>query len=446
MTADDFEIPPTKGLAGEKSSDVIGVWEIWDKRSRQVIFVREDKQRFVRILADPMSLPGFFPMPAPVQPVSVTGKRIPVCPYSSYRQLAEELEEISRRIRAITDGLRVKGWVSGAADDVTSLAEADDNELVPIRGFESVAALGGIDKAIVWWPVDKAIVVVRELYAAREQVKQAIYEITGISDIVRGATAASETATAQSIKEKWGGLRVRTAQRDIERLVRDLFVISADLIARLFAPQSIQAKSGVQLTEQHIMLMRSDLYAIDVESNSTVKAEMQHQKGEAQEFLAGTAQFFQVFAPIIAQQPQLAKPVIGLYSSFARRLNMGRSGEDALDELIATAEQMAQQPPPQQQDPAAADAAMKAQVEQMRMQLEQVKLQQDMQLRQAELQQAGQIAMAQLQQKAMNDQADQAMGRAQLAADVRDDAAKNALAARKLQIDAARPAPAKGPN
>ena len=76
---------------------------------------------------------------------------------------AEELDDLTRRIRAVTDGLRVKGWIAGGADDVTALAVEDDNTLVPIRGFESAAALGGIDKAIVWWPVDQAIKVLQGL-------------------------------------------------------------------------------------------------------------------------------------------------------------------------------------------------------------------------------------------------------------------------------------------
>ena len=37
-------------------------------------------------------------------------------------------------------------------------------------------------------------------YQAMAQVKQQIYDITGISDIIRGQTNASETATAQQLK------------------------------------------------------------------------------------------------------------------------------------------------------------------------------------------------------------------------------------------------------
>jgi hypothetical protein len=47
-----------------------------------------------------------------------------------------------------------------------------------------------------------------KLFLAREQCKQAIYEVMGISDIMRGATKASETATAQRIKGSMGVSRL----------------------------------------------------------------------------------------------------------------------------------------------------------------------------------------------------------------------------------------------
>ena len=43
----------------------------------------------------------------------------------------------------------------------------------------------------------------RELVAHREVIKASIYEVTGISDIMRGQTVASETMGAQQLKSQW---------------------------------------------------------------------------------------------------------------------------------------------------------------------------------------------------------------------------------------------------
>jgi hypothetical protein len=56
-------------------------------------------------------------------------------------------------------------------------------------------------------PVNELATTAQSLYQQREQCKNVIYEITGIADIMRGATMASETATAQTIKNQWGTLR-----------------------------------------------------------------------------------------------------------------------------------------------------------------------------------------------------------------------------------------------
>src|SRR5690606_38174270 len=159
----------------------------------------------------------FYPICTPIQPIEVNGRLMPVNPFSIYRKLADELDTTTRRIRHITNQMRVRGWYPGDATELANMLDADDNDFVPISNPEMWAQHGGLDGAIAFWPIDKFILVLRELYANREQTKQAIYEITGISDIVRGATKATETLGAQQIKSQWGSLRIQKMQRMMER-------------------------------------------------------------------------------------------------------------------------------------------------------------------------------------------------------------------------------------
>ena len=68
----------------------------------------------------------------------------------------------------------------------------------------------------------------------RDVVKQTIYEITGISDILRGATNPHETASAQNIKASWGSQRIQRFQGDVGRYCRDLFRMFAEIIVSKF--------------------------------------------------------------------------------------------------------------------------------------------------------------------------------------------------------------------
>ena len=360
----------------------IDLWQIWDKDSRQVITIAADKSEVIRFDDDPLGLPGFFPQPEPIQPIKVTGRRTPICPYSVYRALAKELDTQTKRIGKITAGLKVRGLFAGDANVMAAIRDAEDNSLVSVPELNGMASTTKFEDTIAWWPVDKAIVVLRELMAQREGTKQAIYEITGISDIVRGASKSSETATAQQIKTQWGSLRIKRSQNLIARHVRDLFVLTAEVMAKNFEPLSILNASGVSLdlpqpelppmpqfpqgTPPEIMqqvgaehsrmvtrikqehqeaqarhtqavydgITSLDHYRIDIESDSTVRADLTQKRGEMATFLQSTAQFFQTMAPIVQESPQAAGPIIEMYSSFARQFSLGKQAEDALDQMV----------------------------------------------------------------------------------------------------------------
>jgi hypothetical protein len=207
------------------------------------------------------------------------------------------------------------------------------------------------------------VVALEKLYMARDQIKQVIYEVTGISDILRGASQAQETATAQSIKQQWGSLRIQYKQNEIQRYVRDIFRLKAELFANKFDPQTLQLMSGIPLMPapdappeaqmqamQVIQLLKSDKlrgFRVDVESDSTIRADMTRNQQNMSLFLSGTAQFAQAMAPIVMQQPASLPTVLEVYTAFARNFKLGRQAENALDGLADQAKQIAQQPPPE---------------------------------------------------------------------------------------------------
>lgn len=342
-------------LEGEVADDVV-VWEVWCAKTRCVYFIRDRDGLMLSKKEDPLGLKGFFCCPEPTQPISVTGRRMPVNPFSVYRELAEELDVLTKRINKIVSGIKARGgFVAGEAGaDLQELATADDNTLTEIKGVEMATQAGGLDKLIAWWPIEQAAAVVTQLSAQREQVKQAIYEITGISDIVRGASKAQETASAQQIKSQWGSLRIKKMQRQIEATVRDLFQMSADIIARMFDPGELSQMTGIELTPEHAALMQKPvlmLYRVDVESDSTVRADVSRNQGEMNTFLQGTAQFIQAVGPAVQSGMMPKETVLEIYTSFARSFKLGKQAEDALEALqerVSKEAQAQQGPTPEQ--------------------------------------------------------------------------------------------------
>ena len=364
----------------DKEDEDTPVWEIWDKASGRVFFVAADNSRVLSIKDDPMGLAGFFPMGEPILPISATNSLVPVCPYTIYKSLAEELDGATRRINAIMKGLKVRGLIAGDASVLETIKNLDDNDLAPVENLEGLVAAGGLQNAVMWWPVEQSIAVLQQLYQQREVTKQAIYEITGISDIIRGQSSASETATAQQIKTQWGALRIKKMQRLIERQVRDIFVLCADIISQHFSIPTLQKMTGIEIDAAAAQLLQSPLdnYRINVESDSTVRADLTRGRQEMSAFLQGTSEFFGTMAPIAQQSPGAMASIVEIYSAFARQFNLGKQAEDALDRMVEMAQQAAENPKPQQPDPqveaAKADLALKQQDMQTRAQLDQQKM------------------------------------------------------------------------
>lgn len=362
----------------------VHVWEVWCKETGNVYLIDETRQKLLNITPDPLKLTDFFPQIKPVQPISGTGMTTPVCPYAVYKELAEELDDITRRITDIVAAMKVKGAAVGSSEGLSQFAEADDNTITTIPDSENLAALGGLDKFIAWWPMEPSAKVLASLYQQREQIKATIYEVTGISDIIRGQGAASETATAQQIKTEWGSLRIKKMQKAIERAVRELFVLTAEVMSLHFSPDTLGKLAGVQISPQLMPLLQKpmDHYRIDVESESTIRADLTNSKREMSEFLNATAQYASTMAPIVEQAPGGAVEALEIFTSFASQFNLGKTAEDALASLVEKAREAAQNPQPSPEQQKMQIEAKKAETE---AQLEAMKLQVEVQIAQAEL-------------------------------------------------------------
>lgn len=352
MAAQDG-VKPDEARDGDRT-----IYEIWEKKTRKVHFVSAEGL-FLKTIDDPLNLHGFFPMGAPVQPLTIVGRLMPVNPFSVYKRLADELDVITKRIRILTAAMQIKGGFVGAVGaDLARLAAADDNDLIAIAGVEAAAQAGGLDKLISWWPAERFVPILAELFKNRDLTKQAIYEITGISDIVRGASKASETLGAQQIKSQWGSLRIKKMQTLMANSARDVMSLTAEIIASKFSAARLQEMTGIEVTDEVKALLNDkalSAYRVDIETDSTVRADLTQKKADMAEFLTGTSGYFAAMQPVVAAGgAAVAEPVIELYAAATRNYDLGKSASDSLDKLIGAAkqqaEQAANQPPPPNPD------------------------------------------------------------------------------------------------
>ena len=409
------------------------VYQIWDKKTRKVLYVSPQYQEgYLLEQDDPLGLTGFFNTPRPLQFVEKSNDLMPVALYALYENQAKELNRITLRINRIVEAIKAKGiYDSELGDDIKNLVEADDNQLVPADKSSSLAAEKGLQNAIWYMPLDVLVGVLEKLYAAREQCKRVIYEVTGISDIIRGSTSASETATAQRIKSDWGTLRLKRLQKEVQRYARDLLRMMLDVASSKFSEstwakmtglpflsteqaaqlqQTIQtvqlqaaqmAQAGQQPTPQQMQqmqqlqaetqkpvwgkvleMLRDDMqraYRVDIETNSTVEPEAVEDQKKISEVMTALGQYLNGVTPLIVSGAMPFEAAQAMMLAIVRRFRFGVEIEDYIKQMKAPK-------PPDDGKGEQAQAAMQAQQKQMQDQVKsaQDKLQADAKIAQLE--------------------------------------------------------------
>jgi len=81
----------------------------------------------------------------------------------------------------------------------------------------------------------------------KAQIINNIREITGLSDIVRGVSIASETATAQRLKGDFAISRIQPLQKANAIMIKDTIEIMAELICENYRIEELAKISGCQI-------------------------------------------------------------------------------------------------------------------------------------------------------------------------------------------------------
>lgn len=248
-------IPMDAGPKGKDESKPLSnvfkravVWEVWNREDGQVLWIAPAYRHGpLDVKDDPLGLRGFFPCPEPLLANVSTDTLVPVPDYYQYQDLALELDTLSERISILVRSLRLVGVYDGQLGPKLSelLNLRSDNELIPVDQWAMFAERGGLRGVMQFLPVEEVGRVLSGLYQAREAVKQALYEVTGIADVIRGATAASETATAQQIKGRFATLRLSARQGEVTRFARDIVRLMGEVVAEHFSWSTLSLMTGI---------------------------------------------------------------------------------------------------------------------------------------------------------------------------------------------------------
>lgn len=383
------------------------IWEIWCKSSESVYWVAEGFDRMLDYKKDPYGLDGFWPCPKPLYATQTTDTLVPVPDYVLYQDQAQEIDDLTKRIGLLVEAVKVVGVYDASQPSIQRmLTEGVDNQLIPVDTWAAFSEKGGIKGTVDFMPLDQVIQALNQCYAAREQAKQVVYDVTGLSDIIRGSSMASETATAQQIKGQYASMRLKSMQHGVSVFVSEVLRIKAQLMADLYSPESLINMSGImgtpdaQYAEQAIQLLKTEPlrnFRIEVAADSLAEMDEMAEKQSRTEFLTAFGSSMRDALPIIQQVPEMA-PMIGEVLTFVVRTFKG--GQQLENTLESTIEKM--NAPKEPQGPSPEQQQMEAQ-----MQAEQAKMQATMQADAAKIQLEQQKAMLEQEKAQLQHQLEQ---------------------------------------
>ena len=452
----DAKNPMTaKATYGKKAK----VAEIWNKRTKKVCWVAKGYPQALDERDDPLELEEFFPCPKPLLATTTNGSMIPVPDYCEYEDQAQELDNLTQRIYLLVKACKAVGVFNAEFKELGRLfTEGVDNKLFPVTAWAAMSEKGGLKGAIDMLDTSAIIRTLQQLYQSREVVKQSIYEICGISDILRGATNASETLGAQQLKANFGSLRLRATQGDVARFATDLFRIKAQIVCKFYPPELIVEMSGVmntpegqnpQLLQAAVQMLSNSTirdFHIQVEADTLAQIDEQADKQNATEAVKIIGDFLASSLPMVHQAPEMLPMMSEMLLFLVRRYRAGRSLETAIEQAMKALQAKAQQAQAQpQQNPEIMKLQAEQQAEQMRMQAQaqgdQMKLQAEAQLAQAkaeldmQMQQAKVQADLQLEQ--MKEQFAQQIANNELQVKAREMQGREEYERWKAELDAA---------
>lgn len=223
------------------------VYEIWDKHKRQVLWIHTKFPQPLDKRDDPENLKDFFPCPRPLYANLANDDLLPVPNFAHYQDQANEVDELSSRIASITKALKVAGVRDSSAEGLDRLlAEGIENQLIPVEGWAVLKDKGGLKGVFELLPMQEIAETLGFLREQRKELIDDIYQLTGISDIVRGLSDPNETATAQQLKGQFSILRIQDAQQEVQRFCRDQVHIIGEMVSK-YQIDTLKAISGVKL-------------------------------------------------------------------------------------------------------------------------------------------------------------------------------------------------------
>jgi len=245
--------------AQESQEEKAAVWEVWDKFGDKVLWVSPGLEVVLDSSEPYLKLEDFFPCPEPAYGTLTSDSLAPVPDFVFYQDQCDEIDGLTKRITSLTDSLKLVGFYpagphgEGFPEIEKAVKPGIENTMIAVKSWAAFTEGAKSGVPIVWLPVEMVMTIIEGCVTLRKQLIEDVYQIFGISDIMRGEGEANETAKAQGIKAQFGSMRIRTRQEELARFCRDIARLVGQIVATQFQQATLAKMTNVSLpTRQEV--------------------------------------------------------------------------------------------------------------------------------------------------------------------------------------------------
>ena len=331
------------------------VWEIWCEEDNTVFWYHPNCDKILEQSEDPFGLDGFYPCPPGMLANLTTTEYMPKPDYMMAQDIYNEIDILETRIGIITRAVKVIGFYDKENTAIKRLfTEANENDLIPVENWGMLGEKGGIKGVVEWYPVNDVVQTLDKLRELRDENIQLVYQITGMSDILRGANSPDRTtATSDSLKAKFGSVRVQALQDEFAHFSSSLMGIKAEMISLHYSPETLLKQSNIlstpdaELAEPAIQMIKDTpmlTWRVEIKPESLAMVDYASLKQERTEYLTAVSTFLQSSVGLIQQDPSATPFLLQLMKWGLTGFKGSQEIEGVVDRAITSLENNQKQP------------------------------------------------------------------------------------------------------
>lgn len=410
----------TRGdLEEHRTGRPITVYEYHDKDLREVRWFAETSEDFFQPAqmgaittadevkpeydnSDLYGLSGYFPC---VDPLIVNASTKSFWPTSEYFQLNDVLDDIHTivgRMFLLTKAIRCRFLFDSSIRELKQLiGETGEGGGLGIPNLQQslIAGKGTLANLVAYFPVNEMITGLNNMYQAYEQRLNMYFQLTGLSDLLRGQTSDVEkTYGERQLEGKFALNRIEPYQRQSQEWVKNNYQLLMELALKMFSdktldeyitPQTLDPEDKQRYLPALDILKNNERrrFRVDFETDSTIAINQEWKRKQAVDLANTLTKALESTAKVAETQPELASTELKVLKHLIGEFSDGKLFVDEIQDAIEKVIEKVSKPAPPQPNLELEKLKLDAQATGAEWNFKNLELQTRMQLDYAKLQQ-----------------------------------------------------------